>query len=145
MPLLLLVVLGIFDFGFLFQRYEIVTNAAREGARVAVLPEYTDPHQAEMHAENYLHFSGIAGTAVNTANCPIGAALSPGRICISAQPGTVTIPASGGAPAKTVPLMVVTVTYDHGHVFVGPLTQLFGGSLTTTRLTAVSRMRKEGS
>ena len=39
-PTLLLVMLGIIDFGFLFQRYEVVTNAAREGARVAILPGY---------------------------------------------------------------------------------------------------------
>ena len=32
-PLLLLVLLGIVDFGFLFQRYEVLTNATREGAR----------------------------------------------------------------------------------------------------------------
>ena len=30
-PLLLMVVLAIVDFGFMFQRYEVVTNAAREG------------------------------------------------------------------------------------------------------------------
>ena len=41
LPLLLLVVLGIAEFGFMFQRYEVVTNAAREGARMAVLPGYT--------------------------------------------------------------------------------------------------------
>ena len=38
LPLLLMVALGIVDFGLLFQRYEVVTNAAHEGARVAVLP-----------------------------------------------------------------------------------------------------------
>lgn len=38
LPLLLLVGLGVLDFGRLFQRYEVVTNAAREGARVGVLP-----------------------------------------------------------------------------------------------------------
>jgi len=32
LPLLLLVVLGIIEFGFVFQQYEVVTNAAREGA-----------------------------------------------------------------------------------------------------------------
>ena len=37
LPLLLLMVMGMFDFGVMFQRYEIVTNAAREGARVGVL------------------------------------------------------------------------------------------------------------
>ncbi len=36
LPLLLVVIAGIVDFGFVFQRYEVVTNAAREGARLAV-------------------------------------------------------------------------------------------------------------
>ena len=40
LPLLLFVVLGIAEFGIIFQRYEVVTNAAREGARLAVLPGY---------------------------------------------------------------------------------------------------------
>ena len=43
LPLLLLVLLGIFDFGLMFQRFEVVANAAREAARVAVLPDYTVP------------------------------------------------------------------------------------------------------
>ena len=34
LPLLLLLVLGIIEFGFLFQEYEVVTNASREGARL---------------------------------------------------------------------------------------------------------------
>ena len=38
LPLMLLVVLGIIEYGFVFQQYEVVTNAAREGARIAVLP-----------------------------------------------------------------------------------------------------------
>jgi Flp pilus assembly protein TadG len=41
LPLLLVVVFGIIDFGFMFQRYEAVTNAAREGARIGVLADYT--------------------------------------------------------------------------------------------------------
>ena len=41
LPMLLLVVLGIAEFGFIFQRYEVLTNAAREGARIAVLPGYS--------------------------------------------------------------------------------------------------------
>src|SRR5207248_3214821 len=40
LPLLLLLVLGIIEFGFMFQEYEVLTNAAREGARIAVLPTY---------------------------------------------------------------------------------------------------------
>jgi Flp pilus assembly protein TadG len=137
LPLLLLIVLGIFDFGLMFQRFEVVTNAAREGARVAVLPDYT-AGQAATHAQNYLAAGGVSGTVVSAC----GGAISPGKICVSVAPGTTTIPTT---PAKTVSQMVVTVEYDHQHVFVGPIVQLFGGTLGTTRLTAVSRMRKEAN
>ena len=139
LPLLLLVVLGVFDFGLMFQRFEVVTNAAREGARVGVLPDYTTT-QAETHAANYLSSGGITGTAINTAGCP--GVLSPGRVCASAETVTETIATT---PAKTVDVIKVTVTFDHEHVFVGPIMSLFGGSLGTTRLTAVSRMRKEAN
>jgi Flp pilus assembly protein TadG len=37
-PLLLLVAVGIFEFGRAYQTWEILTNAAREGARMAILP-----------------------------------------------------------------------------------------------------------
>jgi hypothetical protein len=39
--------------------------------------------------------------------------------------------------------MVVTVQYDHEHVFVGPIMGLFGSPLSVTPLKAVSRMRVE--
>jgi len=42
LPLLLLISIGIIEFGRAFQTWQIVTNAAREGARVAVLPGYSD-------------------------------------------------------------------------------------------------------
>ena len=145
LPLLLLVILGVFDFGLMFQRFEIVTNAAREGARVGVLPDFSgDLHKAEIHAENYMHAGGIPATAVNTANCTM--AVSAGTLCISAVAGSTTIPGSGGSPSKTVATIVVTVSYDHEHVFVGPIMALFGGGGTgSTRLKAVSIMRKEAS
>ncbi len=40
LPLLLGLLFGMVDFGFLFQRYVVLTNAAAEGARVASLPGY---------------------------------------------------------------------------------------------------------
>lgn len=42
LPLLLLISVGILEFGRAFQTWQIVTNAAREGARVAVLPGIND-------------------------------------------------------------------------------------------------------
>lgn len=41
-PLLLLVAAGIFEFGRAYQTWQVLTNAAREGARVSVLPSSTD-------------------------------------------------------------------------------------------------------
>jgi Flp pilus assembly protein TadG len=38
-PMLLLVSVGIFEFGRAYQTWQILTNAAREGARMAVLPD----------------------------------------------------------------------------------------------------------
>ena len=60
-PTLLLVMLGIIDFGFLFQRYEVVTNAAREGARVAILPGYADA-DVQARVNQYLSAAGLTPT-----------------------------------------------------------------------------------
>ena len=42
-PLLMMTVLGIVDFAFVLHHNEVLTNAAREGARVATLPGYGVP------------------------------------------------------------------------------------------------------
>ena len=42
LPLMLLVSVGIFEFGRAYQTWQVVTNAAREGARIAILPGTTD-------------------------------------------------------------------------------------------------------
>jgi Flp pilus assembly protein TadG len=41
LPILLLVCVGIFEFGRAFQTWQVLTNAAREGARIAILPNAT--------------------------------------------------------------------------------------------------------
>ena len=142
LPLLLLIVLGIFDFGLMFQKYEVVTNAAREGARVGVLPDYT-PDDARLRALDYLAVGGLGGTANpirgSVASCAGG--LAPKNRCVSAVISDATI--TGSSPAKTVQQITVTVTYDYQYGFVGPIMSLFGGSLGTTRLSAMSTMRME--
>ena len=42
LPLLLLVTIGAVEFGRAYQTWQVLTNAAREGARIAVLPGVTD-------------------------------------------------------------------------------------------------------
>ena len=41
-PLLLLLSVSVYEFGRAFQYWQVLTNAAREGARIAVLPGTTD-------------------------------------------------------------------------------------------------------
>ena len=55
-PLLLLVSAGIFEFGRAYQTWQVITNAAREGARVAVLPSATSA--ARYAARSRLHAGG---------------------------------------------------------------------------------------
>ena len=137
LPLLLLIVLGIFDFGLMFQKFEVVTNAAREGARVGVLPEYTTA-DAQNRALQYLAVGGLTGS---TRSC--GGGLVPSSQCAEAAVSVVTI--TGSDPPKTVDQVSVTVEYDYEFRWTGPLMNLFGGTLGTTRLRSVSTMRMEAN
>ena len=137
LPLLLLVLTGIIDFGFQFQRYEVVTNAAREGARVGMLPGY-GINDAKQRALDYLNAGGVGGAG--NLSCPPA---PPNRKCADAIVETTTI--SGSSPARTVQQIKVTVQYDHEYTFVGPIMGLFSSSLGTVRLTAISTMRLEAN
>ena len=118
-PLLLMVVLAIVDFGFMFQRYEVVTNAAREGARIAVLAGYSSS-DIQTRVESYASAGGL----------PIAPTVAVTNTSITA--GTTTW------PAKTV-----SVAYPHQYVFLGGIASWFGGSFTSVTLTATSTMRTE--
>lgn len=128
-PLLLLVVLGIVDFGFLFQRLEVVTNAAREGARIAVLPGYSDA-DVRARVRDYIQNGGLTVTGG-----------SPGNPTIAVTDTNVTYDA--GPPAKTLPTRTVVVVYRHDYLFLGPLMSRFGGTFSSVPLTGVATMRDE--
>ena len=53
LPLVVLVSVAIFEFGRAYQTWQVLTNAAREGARVAVLEAYTDAQVSDI-VKNYL-------------------------------------------------------------------------------------------
>ena len=130
LPLLLLVVLGIIDFGFLFQRYEVLTNAAREGARLASLPNYT---AADVRGRVCAYL--VAG-GVPTTGCPGTTPTNP-AVTLVDDP----IPVAGRPPMQGAR---VTVAYSHTFMFVGPIVSLMGGTWTNTRtITAVAVMRRE--
>ncbi len=120
-PTLLLVMLGIIDFGFLFQHYEVVTNAAREGARVAVLPGYQDS-DVQARVTQYMTAGGLTETSPATVGAP--QTLAVGGQCITVRP--------------------VTVNYNHQFLFLGPIIGLMGSSgFSNKTLTATSAMRSE--
>jgi len=125
LPILLLVFAAIADFGFLFQRYEVVTNAAREGARIAVLPGYAAQADTNVHdrVQNYLTTSGLSETTWTSS--------------VTYQSETVG--------ALTVQTARVTVVYPSRFMFIGAFAGFFGGGgWGTVNLRSVSTMRVEG-
>ncbi len=124
LPLLIVVCAGIMDFGFLFQRYEVVTNAAREGARLASLPGgYTDA-DIQNRVDDYLTSSGLT------------AAPTPASVVRS----SVAV----GGTGPTVSMVSVTVAYPSEFTFLGSVLGLIGGSAySSINLTASSTMRVE--
>lgn len=52
-PIVLLISVGIFEFGRAYQTWQVLTNAAREGARVAVINGTTDQRVTDT-VRNYL-------------------------------------------------------------------------------------------
>src|SRR3712207_104148 len=81
-PLILLVTVGIFEFGRAYQTWQVLTNAAREGARVAVLPGATE-ETAKARAKEYLTAgqlgrAGDATVAIEPATIDLGGGLTAG-------------------------------------------------------------------
>jgi Flp pilus assembly protein TadG len=122
-PLLLLVTMGIIDFGLLFQRYEVITNASREGARISVLPGY-GAADIEARVNQYLQGTSLSAATVTT------------------NVGTPT-PVSVGVGGACMTVTPVTVSYDHQYMFVGGIITYFGSSLGTKTLSATTSMRSE--
>ena len=124
LPILLLVFAGIVDFALMFQRYLTISNAAREGARIAVLPGYgtTD---VQNRVRDYVR-EGIGDA--------------------TASPTTVLTQVSIDPPGPTpaFPAVQVTVTMAHTYLFLGPVSgMLGGGSWSSITLFARSTMRVE--
>ena len=91
LPILLVLVVGILEFGIAFRTYQVVTNSAREGARTAVLR--TDLDEVIDRVEDYLESGGLgSGQATITVSCG-GAALDPevGGRCSRGQIATVEV------------------------------------------------------
>ena len=125
LPILLLCFAAIVDFGFLFQRYEAITNAAREGARLGVLHSTPAYSQSEIvsRIQSYMAASGLANAPQPYVN----------------KTATRTLPSG-----QTISVTEVVVWYPAGMTYLGPIAGLIGGSgHGSLMLRATSVMRNE--
>ena len=125
LPLLLLVSVSIFEFGRAYQTWQILTNAAREGARVAVLPNNA-AGAVEARVRAYM----VAGQLPNAATA--GVAIDSNQ--------TVAV---GATTAKA---SLVTISYPFEFMVLNPVARLLvNGSTAGTPLTmtASAEMRNE--
>lgn len=106
-PLLLVVLFGIIDFGFAINRYAIVNNAAREGVREASL----GASEAEIRAAVTRGLSDLGGSHTITVGCkkPDGT-----TNCTSWNVGQE----SGG---------IAQVKVDFTHDWITPIGDILGG------------------
>jgi Flp pilus assembly protein TadG len=89
LPVLLIILFGIIEFGMIMYGREVVTNASREGARAGIVMRIPAVTAAEITtvATSYLTGTGV----------------SPAQV-------TITVPAFGGGTGTPV---TVTATYDY--------------------------------
>ena len=123
LPLLLFVSISIIEFGRAFQTWQVVTNAAREGVRVAVLPGTTDD-AIRTRVQDYMKM-GI--------DKPASAAIAINRATTVSLGGAATASASR-----------VQVDYPFTFIVLQPLAQLLVkgstvGDALTMRSAAIMR------
>jgi len=125
LPLLLLVCVGILEFGRAYQTWQVLTNAAREGARVAVLPGVTDS-AVQSRVRTYM----TAGQLPN--------ADAAGVVIDRNQTLSIGV---GNATASQV-----TVNYPFDFIMLDPIARLAtgtGGFGSTLSMAASATMRNE--
>jgi Flp pilus assembly protein TadG len=119
-PIVLLIAVGIFEFGRAYQTQQVLTNAAREGARQAVIEGVSDATVTSI-VRNYLTSGGL--TAVN----PV----------ISR---TISMNPAGGCPCGSR----VTINYPFSFIVLQPVARLVArnstaGSAITMQASAIMR------
>lgn len=127
-PILLLLVFGIVEFGLIVKSWQVVTDAAREGARVAVVG--TTP-----------------GESADSADAAVAVRAALNRGGLNGPDAAVTITATGttgGAwlGAQRGDTARVTINYPHDMIMFGPLISSMTGYSTLPIRTSIT-MRKE--
>jgi len=126
LPLLLVVFGGIVDFGLLLQRHQVLSNAAREGARLAILPGYRCEEDVKPRVEAFVRAGIGDATASPVTTCP-----------------EVTLSPGSGPSFQAIQ---VDVSLTDSFLVLGPIVNLAGGTWTlgsTITIRATSTMRVE--
>lgn len=122
-PIILLVSVAIFDFGRAYQAWQVLTNAAREGARVSVIAGHTDDDVRDA-VEKYVKAGGLT---VNDEH-------------------PLTVGLERGVALGTSNASRITVTYGFEFIVLGPVMRMVSDSSTrgnALTLGAVALMRNE--
>jgi Flp pilus assembly protein TadG len=120
-PVILLISVGIFEFGRAYQTWQVLTNAAREGARVAILSGTTDA-EVRSAVNNYMAVGRLS-------------TVSDGNIGVDR---VAPLGASTGSQ--------ITVSYPFSFMVLGPVIRLVNPSSTVgapLTMSAVAVMRNE--
>jgi Flp pilus assembly protein TadG len=103
LPVLLLIVLGTVDWGWFFYVSQVVTNAAREGARVGSLTpiggsDATAELEAEATSKQYLDGAGLTGATIDALTVGNGI-----QVTVTYPAGSLTgfLPLKSLMPANT--------------------------------------------
>jgi len=140
-PLLLLMFAGIFDFAMMFRSWEVVTNAAREGARIAILPGYSGNENVVARVQQYMASGGVLDAGVTCTEQTInGAGKCPATAC-SVCVKTTSI----ATPAGTFSGRSVAVVANQTLPSLSGFAPFFGGSFGTFPVGSISTMRSEAA
>ena len=126
LPLLLIVSVGIFEFGRAYQTWQVLTNAAREGARLSVLPNVA-AGSVQTRVRSYL----TSGQLDNAANATI--TIDP----------AATVDIGSGVTATA---SLVTIGYPFQFIVLQPVARLLVSGSTLgapMTITTSAKMRNE--
>jgi len=121
-PIILLIAVSIFEFGRAYQTWQVLTNAAREGARQAILADKTDGDVTNA-VRNYMTTGGLT------------------------KAGVAAINIERNVPLGTNTASRITVNYPFSFMVLNPVVNLVKkGSRLGSPLTmqSVALMRNEG-
>ena len=132
LPIILLICVGIFEFGRAYQTWQVITNASREGARAAVINGAT-PDQVKAAVIGYAKIGGIP-------QCPATA----GATCI--DPTHITVNQNFVVNGRPYSRIEIQLPFNF-MVLNGVAKLVNSGSRTGTPVTMIARslMRNEGA